>query len=59
MFQALKHEDPAEGQEQGGQVRQIKSQGNIALWARKEKNRINSHPTIHSLTSEGVSEVSK
>ena len=28
----------------------------IALWARIEKNRINSHPIIHCPLSEGVSE---
>ena len=31
----------------------------IALWARIEKNRINSHPIIHCPLSEGVSEVSE
>ena len=29
-----------------------------ALWARIEKNTLDSHPIIHRLTSEGVSEVS-
>ena len=31
----------------------------ILLWARKEKNRINSHLIIHCATSEGVSKVSE